>query len=290
MTISPSSNPAVEKQVIGSRKLNTSWVAESGVFKTKNGYLYPIGTAAKYDKMIVVGDSISAWGSSTGANPVFPPAGGVFPPSDRWHDQLVQRGLVGTRVDSSYPGYTSRDAVNNPIAPAQSADLTIIFLGANDQNSNYVVTPTEYGNNLRTLLTRYPAPKQIIMFPWKWNVSLLSPILNTEQGNAARRGEYLSVAQAVAGERGATFIDLGQTFNAPLTKPPAPLPIYLVDYLIHASAYGHTGIANVVQSVIAGSTNTGAALKTNIIDKLEDYENSWHEVNNIKSFHKVKQQ
>lgn len=221
----------------------------------------PATSAPVYEKLVVVGDSLSAWGSYTGAHPSFPAPGGVYPPSDRWHDLLVQRGLVKNRVDSSFPGYTTRTAIERPIAPPQSADLTIIYLGANDQNDNYPggenVNPFEYGNNLRILLDRYPAPRQILMFPWRWNASLLNPEMSTDEGNFAVRQQYLQVAQAIANERGIILIDLGLTFNSPTVRHPEPLPPYLVDYLIHASAYGHKGIADIVQSVISSPAVTG---------------------------------
>ena len=120
-------------------------------------------------------------------------------------------------------------------------------------NTTEWISPAEYGANLRTLLDMYPAPTKVLVFPWKWNGSLTDPTFNTEQPNAARRHEYLEQAQQVARERGARLVDLGHTFHAPLSHGSTPLPDYLVDRLIHASAHGHEIVAELVAAAARGT-------------------------------------
>ena len=226
--------------------------------------LQPLGTdpetnTPKYAKMVVVGDSISAWSEdaaiAAGKGESWDQA-----PTNRWQDLLLATGKIGYGWDGSRPGWTTRTAVNTPIAPFQSCDLFICFLGANDQVRDPAapaswIYPLEYEANLNLLLDKYPAKRQIIVFPWRWNASFTEPaVFNNQAANDARRQEYLDRATVVAGQRGATLIDLGLTYNAPVMSGipvgEVPLPEYLCDPLIHSSKLGHEGIAALIQKVI----------------------------------------
>ena len=238
-------------------------------------YQWDFGEGALFGDAVVVGDSISAWSESAAQTlgPAGPPWA-TYPPSNRWHDLLVAHDIVGTVHDGTWPGQNTRDALANPRTPARRSGLFLLFLGANDQvqqdhpfgstptpdPSTYVL-PTEYGNNLRALLDLYPADLQVLIFPWKWNYSLVDSVLNdTDVGNAARRGQYLAQAQAVADEYGIPLIDLGLTCDAP--RHTNPRPGYLSDLLIHSSTFGHGVINYLVEQIVETWATDQNALDT----------------------------
>jgi PKD repeat protein len=226
--------------------------------------LQPLGTdpatdSPKYAKMVVIGDSISAWSEeaalAAGKGESWDQA-----PSNRWQDLLLTTGKIGYGWDGSRPGFTTRSALATPIAPFQSCDLLVVFLGANDQVYDPAapaswILPAEYEANLRLLLDKYPADKTVIVFPWRWNASFTEPaVFNNQAANDARRDQYLTRAAAVAADRNAAFVNLGLTYNAPVMSGipvgEVPLPAYLCDPLIHSSTVGHAGIAALIQQVV----------------------------------------
>ena len=236
--------------------------------------LEPLGTnpleeRPQFAKMIVIGDSLTAWSEEAAVA-----AGKGEPytmaPSDRWQDLLVSDGLVGYSLNAAVPGLNTRSAKNTPIRPPQPCDLLVIYLGANDmvhQDRTFPpgpfvpdpaswVLPPEYQSNLIWLLDNYPHDEAVVVFPWKWNVNFVDSAWDTDNGAAARMAPYRLAAATAANLRGARFVDLSLTYNAP-TFSLDPLPPYLCDGLIHASVAGHRGIATLIEEsltfVVPGS-------------------------------------
>lgn len=234
--------------------------------------LQPLGTFVdevqpRYAKMIALGDSMTIWSQEAA---IAAGKGEPFTnlPSARWQDLLVEDGLVGYSLNAAKPGVTTRSALNTPVVPFQSCDLLVIMLGANDMvhqdrtfppgpfvpNPASWVLPAEYKANLLALLAAYPHDRAVIVLSWKWNVNLVDSAFDNDYSAAVRQGQYAAAAAAAAGEGGALFIDLAQTYNAPSRSgldEGANLPGYLCDALIHPSEEGHRGIANLIEGALS---------------------------------------
>jgi PKD repeat protein len=226
--------------------------------------LQPLGTDTSndepaYAKMIAIGDSMTAW-SAAAAEAAGKGEPWTLTPTNRWQDLMVTDGVVGYSLNGAYPGLTTRSARYSPFVPAQSGDLLVVMLGANDmvhQNRTFPpgpfvpdpsswVLPAEYQENLEWLMDNYPCPKKVIVFPWKWNVNFVDSAWDTNAGAAARMAPYRAAALAAAVAKDALFVDLSGTYDAPSLSQ-NPLPNYLVDALIHPSDAGHRGIANLIE-------------------------------------------
>lgn len=187
----------------------------------------------RYPVFVALGDSLTSVNADL-----------VRTVSHRWHDLVATSGLVGTRLDGSRAGNTSQMLRDTPVVAPRPADLTVVFLGANDVHSVASafpdVTPAEYEANLHWFLDSYPARRQVLVFPWRWDETAAGegfpPTEETYQS-------YRERAQAVAAARQVPLVDLGEmvpdAYDAGLT----------VD-AIHPNVLGHEFIANAVMAVI----------------------------------------
>lgn len=217
--------------------------------------LQPLGSSEidvkpKYAKMVVVGDSLSAWSQEAA---IAAGSGEPFStlPSDRWQDVMVKDGFAGYSYNGAKPGLTTRSALATPIAPFQTCGLLVIYLGANDMVRDPAapatwILPAEYKANLISLAANYPHDKCVVVFPWKWNGNFTDPVLNTEPGATARHDEYKSAALSAADAIGASFLDLSATYNAPIHTFD-PIPPYMCDGLIHCNTETHAAIAKLIE-------------------------------------------
>lgn len=231
--------------------------------------LQPLGTdqsntKPEFAKMVVIGDSLSAW-SAAAATAAGKGEPASLSPSNRWQDLLVSDGLVGYSVNGATPGLTTRSALATPVVPPQSCDLLVIYLGANDmvhQDRTFPpgpfvpdplswVLPPEYYDNLLDLFDAYPHDEAVLVFPWKWNINLVDSAWDTDIGASTRMAGYRTAAFAAANARGARIVDLSETYNAPSFSQ-NPIPDYLIDPLIHASDSGHRGVADLIKEALTG--------------------------------------
>lgn len=206
---------------------------------TATDYADPIVDTA-YDDLVVIGDSMTALNSSL-----------IVAESDRWIDLTASSGIVGHIWYGAAPGATTTTLRENPVTDPRAADALVVFLGANDMNTTIPelgvdeITPEQYRDGLLWFVENYPAPRRVIVFPWRWrnigepgNPYYIPGVPVAEPTYQA----YRAAAREAANTAGAAFVDLS------LAVPEAT-DDYVVDW-IHPTAVGHRLIADLVRAAL----------------------------------------
>ena len=158
----------------------------------------------------------------------------------RYFDGTITGQGAVTQWDFARSGFSAGMWVNNPqFQPPPEAlgpqDLLVLALGVNDEGQH--VTPTRYREALHELLDLYPADRCVVVGHWEWAIAH-QPTSHVEFVYFAP--EYRAQAEAVAAERGCTYVDMTDMVPAGTATIP-----WSFDGL-HLSDRGHAELAEMI--------------------------------------------
>lgn len=153
----------------------------------------------------------------------------------------VHRGAHGGFSAASYLGASSSTNFAAGVS-ALNPDLTVIFLGTNDQN---LVTAAQYGVNIQTLITRLRAVKQGM------DILLVAPCENLA-GRARPMTQYRDQLRALADTNNCAFIDLISVFGESVNEynDSSPRVLFSSADTLHPTTIGIQQIGYALQSVL----------------------------------------